>query len=155
MSLLRLFLCLGKLRWKQSRRGFAFAVLLTGLMGVEGCGGGSPAAIAPTPVTPSNLNGNWLIAGSLPSESLDPVANLNLAITFDVNGDGVCQCTVRECWDFGGIWRAGVWNGCGGRKLYGADAVCGWVTTSVSGCDPGHGSEAEWRCVEWKLHGGE
>ena len=80
---------LGMSSLKQSRSGLACAVVAACMSAVSGCGGGSPAANATTPVTPSNLSGNWLIAGSLPSESSAPVTSLNLAMTFDVNGSNL------------------------------------------------------------------
>ena len=65
---------------------FGFSVF-----GLLGCGGSGPAAggTAPTPVVQSNLDGNWLLAGVLPSQPLSAGAAFGLAMSFAVNGSEV------------------------------------------------------------------
>ncbi len=91
--------------------GSLWFVMASGLIAVGGCGGGMPAASAPPPVVPSNLVGNWLIAGSLPSLSAPVGTGVNLAMTFDVNGNKVVAAgfvilpcgSVRVSEEFGAV----------------------------------------------------
>ncbi len=74
------------------RSGWLSALVLgMGVFGFAGCGSSAPPAggTAPAPIVQSNLNGNWLLAGVLPTQPLTSGGNFGFAMSFAVNGSEV------------------------------------------------------------------